>query len=183
MNTFISMLRGVNVSGQNRIRMEALRGAYEALGLVEVRSYVQSGNVIFDSEEADASLLTGRIEAQIQKTFGYSVKVFLRGRGDLQRVIAGNPFLKARKEDPSKLHVTFLYGPPSAAALNDLQNPGDAADEFSVGEQEIFLFCPNGYGRTKLNNAFFERKLKLPATTRNWSSVNALCALAGGKGK
>lgn len=178
MSTFISMLRGINVSGQKRISMEDLRGLYQALNLVHVRTYVQSGNVIFDSEKQEAALLAKRIEAQIERSFGYSVPVIIREPHDFQRILANNPFLQGRDEDPAKLHVTFLYGSPSERILGQLKISSGEGDEFAMGDQEIFLFCPNGYGRTKLTNAYFERKLDMPATTRNWKTVNALYQMA-----
>ncbi len=174
MNTYISMLRGINVSGQKKIRMIALRSLYEAMNLTNVQTYLQSGNVVFDTDVQDKRKLTAVIETQIKLSFGYPVSVFLREAADLRRIIARNPFLLERNADPAYLHVTFLYTRPTAAALSKLVVPQNEASEFIVGEQEIFLFCPDGYGRTKLTNNFFERKLNMPATTRNWRTVNAL---------
>ncbi len=178
MNTFIAMLRGVNVSGQKKIAMDGLRGLCVALNLANVRTYVQSGNIVFESDEQDASILAERIQAQIMNAYGYSVQIFVRSPEDLQRIIANNPFLNKRNENPAWLHVTFLHGTPPEAKLSELKNPSDEGDEFSFGEKAIFLFCPHGYGRTKLSNTFFERKLGVPATTRNWKTVNALYQMA-----
>lgn len=174
MNTFISLLRGINVSGQKTIRMADLKNLYESLNLARVETYVQSGNVVFDSPEPDAAKLAHLIEAQIEQTFGYAVSVFLRDAHDFERIIASNPFLTQRKEDPASLHVTFLYRPPAGSKVDALTSPSNESDEFLLGEHEIFLFCPHGYGRTKLSNNFFERKLNVAATTRNWKTVKAL---------
>jgi uncharacterized protein (DUF1697 family) len=92
-------------------------------------------------------------------------------------VLAANPFLKANT-DPNKLHVTFLYNPPSKTAISSLSLPAASGDQFWFGEQAVYLYCPNGYGKTRLSNDFFERKLSVPATTRNWNTVNALYQLA-----
>ncbi len=178
MNTFISMLRGINVSGQKKIKMAELSRLYESLGLVQVRTYVQSGNVVFASPESDTAKIADLIEAQIELAFGFVVTVLIRDNHDFQRIIDCNPFWRDRHEDPAKLHVTFLYRRPDESELRNLIGPSDQADEFIVGEQEIYLFCPNGYGRTKFSNNFFERKLKMPATTRNWKTVTALAKLA-----
>lgn len=178
MNTLISMLRGINVGGQKKIRMAELANLYESLGLVNVKTYVQSGNVVFNSAKSNASALANLIEAQIKRLLGYSVSVFIRGTNDFQRIIANNPFLNKRNEDPAKLYVTFFYRPPSEAKLGSLGIPNDKGDEFRVGDQEIFLFCPNGYGKTKFSNTFFEKKLNVPATTRNWKTVLALHKMA-----
>jgi uncharacterized protein (DUF1697 family) len=174
MSTFISMLRGINVGGQKKIRMETLRGIYEELGFTNVRTYVQSGNVVFESTEQDQVVLVKRIEAHIEQTCGYAVEVFIRQAHELQRILAGNPFLNDRNEDPSKLYVTFLYQPPPEDGWRKLTPPSGTPDEFAPGKMAIYLLCPNGYGKTKLSNSFFERKLGLPTTTRNWNTVNAL---------
>jgi uncharacterized protein (DUF1697 family) len=172
------MLRGINVSGQKRIKMAELRSLYESLGLARVQTYVQSGNVVFASPEPDGSKLAKLIEAQVEQTFGFAVSVFMRDNRDFQRIIEHNPFLSDRNEDPAKLYLTFLYRRPNESELRNLIVPSDQTDKFIVGEQEVYLFCPNGYGRTKFSNNFFERKLKMPATTRNWKTVMALHKLA-----
>lgn len=178
MNAFISMLRGINVGGQKKIRMAELANLYESLGLVSVKTYVQSGNVVFKSTKSNVSALANLIEGQIKRLLGYSVSVFIRETNDFQRIIAGNLFLNKRKEDPAKLHVTFLYRPPSEAKLGSLGIPNNKGDEFFVGSQEIYIFCPNGYARTKFSNTFFEKKLEVPATTRNWNTVTTLYKMA-----
>jgi uncharacterized protein (DUF1697 family) len=174
MHTFISLLRGINVSGQKTIRMPELKALYESLGFTQVTTYLQSGNVVFDCADREASTVRGSIEKEIERHFSFSVSVLLRDRDDFQRIIGGNPFLAQRNEDPERLHVTFLSALPSALALKDLETPIDTTDEYFLSGKEVYLFCPNGYGRTKLSNNFFERKLKVAATTRNWKTVNAL---------
>lgn len=178
MNTYISMLRGINVGAQKTIHMAELTRLYQALDFASVKTYLQSGNVVFESAEPDAGRLAAAIEAQIERTFGFKVSVFLRTPADFQSLIAGNPFLAERKEDPTRLHVTFLYRPVGEAEISRLKRPKTDADEFVAGTKEIYLFCPNGYGRTKLSNGYFEKILGLPATTRNWNTVQALYMLA-----
>ena len=180
MVVYISLLRGINVSGQNKIAMPELRQLYESLGLGDIQTYVQSGNVIFTSQPADEAVLAQAIEARIEQQFGYTLPVFVRGVQDFERMIAGNPFLNREVEDPTLLHVTFLYQAAPVEKLLDTASPNPDGDEFVPGEREIYLFCPNGYGRTKFNNGFFERKLKVAATTRNWKTVKALVELARG---
>ncbi len=181
MTTFISMLRGINVGKQKRISMAELIALYESLGLVNVETYVQSGNLVFDSSEREASNLAGQLEALIEQSFGLAVSVFIRDTQDFERLIDSNPFLIERNEDPAKLHVTFLYNSPSKEEKRSLDARGDEADEIYVTDREIFLFCPNGYGGTKFSNAFFERKLKVRATTRNWNTVSSLYRLVQGR--
>jgi uncharacterized protein (DUF1697 family) len=178
MYTFISMLRGIIVGGGNKIRMPELKDLYESLNLTNVVTYVQSGNVIFDCAEGDAGQIARLIEAEIERSFRHSVPVFMRDRNRFKQIIDGNPFANERNEDPAKLHVTFLSSAPSELALSNLAIPTDIYDQFFVFDKEIYLFCPNGYGRTKLSNSFFERKLRVLATTRNWKTVNALYDIA-----
>jgi uncharacterized protein (DUF1697 family) len=180
MSTFISMLRGINVGLQKRLRMETLRCIYEELGFTSVRTYLQSGNIIFECAEQDQQKLNKRIEAHIELTCGYSVQVFIRQVDELQHILAGNPFINIRNEDPGKLHVTFLYQSPSETMLSKLTTPDRTTDEFAPGEMAFYLYCPNGYGKTKLSNNYFERKLCMPVTTRNWNTVNALYKMAVG---
>ena len=175
MTTFISMLRGINVGGQKQVRMADLKNMYESLEFGNVQTYVQSGNVVFDSQEMDVSILRQTIEAQIEAVFGFSLPVLIRTGGDFRRVIESHPF--AGKEAVRVL-VTFLYDRPRKSKLEDLSHYEDKVDQFAIGEQEIFLFCPGGYGKTKLSNTFFEKKLGVVATTRNWNSVNALYQMA-----
>ena len=178
MSTFAAMLRAINVGGQKRLRMETLREIFAGLGFTNIRTYVQSGNVVFQSGEQDRSLLVGRIEASIEQTCGFPVQVFVRQAQELKRILAGNPFLDNRNEDPSKLHVTFLYQSPPETRWSKLIPPGDILDELAIGELAIYLFCPTGYAKTRLSNSFFERRLGMPVTTRNWNTVNALYKLA-----
>lgn len=180
MKQFISLLRGINVSGQKKIKMEELRQAYAALGFTDVQTYVQSGNVIFESDEEDASKLAVSIEAQIEGRFGYAVSVFIRDARDFQRLLDNNPFLQGRSEDPARLYVTFLQRAPGVTESSQLSVPAGDPGEFAVAQRDVYLFCPNGYGTTKLSNNFFERKLGQPATTRNWNTVNALYQMARG---
>jgi uncharacterized protein (DUF1697 family) len=182
MTTYISMLRGINVGSQKIIRLADLISLYEALDFTAVKTYIQSGNVLFNSPEQDISKLATAIEEQIEQAFGYKLTVFIRQPADFQRIIAGSPFLGERHEDPARLHITFLYRPVTEAELRLLDQPkAETGDEFVACTQEIYLFCPNGYGITKLSNVYFERKLHVPATTRNWNTVLALYKMASGK--
>jgi len=175
MQTYISMLRGINVSGQKKIRMADLKSMYETLGFGNIQTYVQSGNVVFESDEEDLEKLRQSIEAQIEKTFGFSVPVLIRSADDFDRIIQEHPFAQ---EETNRVLVTFLYERPAQSKRDELSQYEDKVDQFTLGEQEIFLFCPGGYGKTKLSNTFFEKKLELIATTRNWKSVNALYQMA-----
>jgi uncharacterized protein (DUF1697 family) len=165
--------------------MPQLKGLYESLNLGNVVTYIQSGNVIFNCADQDPKPLAKSIEAEIERSFGSTVRVMLRDKNQFQQIVDSNPFSNQRNEDPEKLHVTFLSDSLSKLALRNLPLPVDTtryravnADEFLVYDTVVYLFCPNGYGRTKLSNSFFERKLSVSATTRNWKTVNALYEIA-----
>jgi len=175
MNKYISLLRGINVGGQNKIRMADLKSLYKSLGLENVQTYLQSGNVVFDTDEQDLVKLRKSIEAQIETTFGFSVPVLIRTGDEFRQIIKNHPYAG---EEAIRVLVTFLYDRPEKSKLDELSQYEDKVDQFAIGEQEIFLFCPGGYGRTKLSNTFFEKKLDVIATTRNWKSVNALYGMA-----
>ena len=140
MNAFVSMLCGINVSGQKKKKMVDLRALYESA---------------------------------IEQYFGYSVLVFMRDGDDFQLIIDSNPFTVDPKVDPAKLNVTFLYTRPAESQLSALLVPENETAEFSIGEGEQFLLCPDGYGKTRLSNNLFEWTLGVAATTRNWKTVNA----------
>lgn len=175
MNIYISMLRGINVGKQNQIRMADLKDMYESMEFGKVRTYLQSGNVVFDTDQPYGEGLVNAIEARLEETFFFSVPVLIRTTAGFRRIIENHPF---QDEEPVQVLVTFLYERPEPSKLEELQRYEDKTDRFAIGEQEIFLFCPGGYGRTKLSNTFFEKKLDVIATTRNWKTVNALYEMA-----
>jgi uncharacterized protein (DUF1697 family) len=177
MKAYAALLRGVNV-GKNKLAMPDLRALLTDLGGQDVRTYLQSGNAVFGHATTDPAELARAIEYGLAR-LGVSSKVLLRTGKELAGVLAGNPYLE-REPDPTKLHVTFLADAPAADRTQRLQAPAGETADFSIAGKEVYLHCPDGYGRTKLNNAFFERRLAQPATTRNWRTVTRLCELAGG---
>jgi len=172
---YVSLLRGVNVSGRRPVGIEALKEAYCSLGLENPRAYVQSGNVVFEYPRLDTSALREKIQVGLKRAFGFDVLVIMRTKGDLQRLVDDTPFLG---KDEGKLHVTFLSEKSAHFPTDEVGKAKRGEEEFYCSGMEIYLFCPHGYGNTKLSNNFFERKLKMPATTRNWRTVNALLDMA-----
>jgi uncharacterized protein (DUF1697 family) len=168
------MLRGINVSGQKIIKMEKLRASFETLGFSRVRTYVQSGNVIFQAPKTSSAILSKDIERKILSDFGFSVPIVLRSSEEMKKIADDNPFLKERGINHSKLHVTFLSEVPRKDALGRLDALNPVPDRFCIKARELYLYCPNGYGRTKLSNATFEKLLSVQATTRNWKTVKNL---------
>jgi uncharacterized protein (DUF1697 family) len=178
MGTYISMLRGINVGGAKKILMKDLADLYELCGFTGIKTYVQSGNVVFESTEKSPETVSRIIEKKIEKKYKFHADVLVRTAGDLEKVLAQNPFLKERGLDPGILYVTFLSGAPDAQSLSLLSNVNSGTDRFAMAGREIFVSCPGGYGRTKLSNNFFEAKLKRIATTRNWKTVTMLHEMA-----
>ena len=177
MPTYVAMLRGINVSGHKMIKMESLRASFGALKLSNVQTYVQSGNVIFECADGSVAALSEKIERRILRDFGFSVPVFLRTSKELEQTIIRNPFLTDTAIDHSKLHVTFLSDAAPKMALEALQPLAVKPEQFRVLGRQVYLYCPNGYGRTKLSNTAIEKKLSVGATTRNWKTVNTLLAM------
>jgi uncharacterized protein (DUF1697 family) len=172
---YVSMIRGINVGGK-KVKMDRLKELYRSLDFKDVKTYIQSGNVIFESKEYDPIKLSHIIEKRIAEIFHFDVKVLIRTRNEMINVINGNPF---KQEYINHIYVTFLSDIASEKLIKDLtriidENIENKSDKYSVKEKEIYLLLPNGYGKTKLNNNFFEKKLGIFATTRNWRTVNKL---------
>ena len=173
------MLRGINVARHNIIKMAELKALYESLRFSDVTTYIQSGNVIFKSKEKDPSAVSAAIVRGIEKKFGYSVTVIIRQPVELAAVIKNNPFIGRRGVDESRLYVTFLEAKPAPVLVKALAPvTAKSNDEFRLIGTEIYLHCPNGYGKTVLSNTLFEKNLKVAATTRNWRTVNTLHLMA-----
>jgi uncharacterized protein (DUF1697 family) len=165
--TYVALLRGINVSGRRKIAMSDLRTMFGALGHVDVRTYIQSGNVVFTAKPGPPARVRSAIEQRIAHDHGFDVAVLLRTRAELATTLKRNPF-------GAEAYVTFLDEAPPRARIAAIDPAAYAPDEFAVHGREVFVRCPNGYGRTKINNAFFERKLATAATTRNWKTVTTL---------
>ncbi|MHB8215304.1 MAG: DUF1697 domain-containing protein [Candidatus Sulfotelmatobacter sp.] len=174
MPVYIAMLRGINVGGHKRIKMEQLRASFEALGFEQVRTYIQSGNVVFKAPKISPSALSKRIEERILKDFGFQASVVSRTVEEMARIIANNPFLKDRGIDQEKLHVTFLSEAPAPAALSKLAGLTAAPDQCSCLGKDVYLYLPNGTTESSLMKASFDRVLSVVATTRNWRTVNTI---------
>ena len=165
MQKYIAILRGINVSGQKMIKMEALKAHLEALNFKNITTYIQSGNVIFEYEEVNQSDLANQIVGIILQKCGFQVPVLVKDASYFEKVLKNNPFVNPRNEDINKLHVTFLASTPEKGKVEKIPLFENTNDEFVVLDDFIYLFCPNGYGNTKLNNTFFENKLKVTAIT------------------
>jgi len=175
--THLALLRGINVGGKNKLLMSDLREIFNEAGCRNVRTYIQSGNVIFEASPHVATALPGLITAQIAERFGLRVPVVLRTVAQLAEVMHHNPFLNAEGTAENMLHVLFLAAAPGAERVSSLDPDRSPPDTFVVHGEEIYLRLPAGAARTKLTNAYFDTKLATMSTGRNWQTVNKLLAL------
>jgi Uncharacterized protein conserved in bacteria len=178
MQTYIAILRGINVSGNRMIKMDALRQLFSDMGFIGIKSYIQSGNIIFQSENDNDKTLEQTITEQILSRFGFDVPVIVIGREELRNIIEQNPYLSDKAKEGSHLHVTFLAEKPEQSLVDKLNNDENLSDEFKIGERAVYLYCPHGYSKTKISNSLIENRLKVIATTRNWKTCNELLAIA-----
>jgi uncharacterized protein (DUF1697 family) len=177
MKKFIALLRGINVSGQKKIKMSDLKTLFEEDGFQNVETYIQSGNVIFSAKEKSPAKLEEKIVSAIKKKFGFDVKVIVITPGEIENTLKSNPFIK-KKNDFDKLYVIFLSEKPLAENMKKLNTVDYSPEEYLIDGKYVYLFVPNGYGKAKLNNNFFENKLKVSGSTRNWKTVNQLYELS-----
>lgn len=178
MNTYICLLRGINVSGQKLIKMKELQLMFESLGYKEVKTYIQSGNIVFKSEQQSLETLTNQIHRQILSVFGFDVSVTLLDSLDLERIHKANPFAVNEGYEIEKMLVTILSRMPEREKIDSLQNGNYGNDKYVLQGKELYLYCMDGYGKTKLSNNFIESKLKVSATTRNWKTITELLKMA-----
>lgn len=172
MKTYIVLLKGINVGGQKKIKMADLKLLLEKAGFGEIRTYIQSGNLIFKST-MDSQEIAERIHQIIKHNYGFEMELIILTKDNLDQILSNNPFVSIVK-DISKLHVTLLREHPDNDKVTQIRDYEDEPNEFVIRDNLIYLYCPDGYGRVKINNTFFERKLKVGATTRNWKTMLAL---------
>ncbi len=174
LQSMVAMLRGVNVGGKNKVKMAALCEALEASGLNNIRTYIQSGNLVFEPNGRSSLELVTEIQATLQSRFGLEVPVIVRSSKQFIQMIENNPWRHDSVIDPKQLHVTFLERKPASALISKLEHLTGSDDQFRLVKSSLYLHLPNGYSRTKLNNGFFESKLGMSCTTRNWKTCLAL---------
>ncbi len=175
MNTYIALLRGINVGGQKKIKMAELRSVLENMGLKNVQTYIQSGNIVFGHNDTDTKALEIRVHDKIEKHFGFDVPVLILEPKDVDRILNESPFVD---DGENRLYYVLLKNAPNEglkAAFNNLQFDHE---DFHITDTCVYLFCRNGYGNAKLNNNLIERKLKVEATTRNHKTMLKLFELS-----
>ena len=172
----VALLRGINVGGRAKVKMDALRAVFASIGIDDAQTYLQSGNVVF-AADGDGRKLAATIEAGIGEQLEIQVPVLVRSGAELAKAIDRNPFVKDVK-DTASLYITFLAAKPDPAGVKRILAEAGPPDRIAVLGLEAHLDIPAGYGRTKLNNAQFERRLGVVATTRNWRTVTTLAEMA-----
>lgn len=171
MTAFVSLFRGINVGGHHKVPMNELKRVHEALGLRDVVSYIQSGNVVFTSDDKDVAQLQTQIEDAFENKFGFHVEVIIRTSAELQDIIAKNPLQNQHSNEPNWVAVMFLATYPDTTAQEELLKSYAGPEELSIIGKELYIYYPNGIGRSKLSHSFIEKKLKTGGTARNWNTV------------
>jgi uncharacterized protein (DUF1697 family) len=179
-STYIALLRGINVGGHNIVKMDHLRKVFEAMGLEDVKTYIQSGNIAFTAPVQVSENLSAKIEEKLLRQFGMSITVIVRTSVELAEAITNNPFPKEADLDPSKVFVIFLSHAPKKAALKKLDAIPAGPDKFRSCGKEVYVYCQNGYAETKLSSNAMEKMLSVRSTARNWRTVNRLHEMALG---
>ncbi|ADW70511.1 DUF1697 domain-containing protein [Granulicella tundricola] len=171
---YLALLRGINVGGKAKLPMKELAAIFTACGATAVRTYIQSGNVVFEAKPHEAAeACVAKVTEEIAKQYGYPGRIVLRSTEELRETFTHNPFLKAGAVE-STLHVYFLNDLPAAGAVKALDPLRSEPDAFAVHKRAVYLHLPNGMARTKLTNAYFDSKLKTVSTARNWNTIGKL---------
>lgn len=174
MTTHLALLRGINVSGHNMMKMEALKTMLENIGFQNVRTYLQSGNVFVDTEEESASKVGFMIKQEIFKVFGHEVPTIVITKEDLELCFKNSPYLKEKDIDIKKLYVAFVSTELKKENINDLKISQFKPDEASIDGNRIFIKYDIGAGKTRLEGKYIEKKLNVLVTMRNWNTVTNL---------
>lgn len=177
MKTFIVLLRGINVSGQKKIKMTDLRSMLEKNNFENVRTYIQSGNIVLDSKETATPILEITISAAIKETFGFEVPVLAKSKRHIQDILSRNPFKEKANQNAKRLYYVLLKSTPDKDLVSAFETENYQDEEFSVASDCVYLVCNKGYGNAKVNNNLIERKLKVQATTRNHNTMLRLVEL------
>jgi uncharacterized protein (DUF1697 family) len=170
METYIAMLRGINVSGQKKIKMADFKNHLQELNFTDVQSYIQSGNAVFKYKKSALKSLENKIAKKILVEYGFDVIVIVKTPNELKDVLKNNPFVKDK--DLNRVYVTFLSDEPAIDNIEKLKGVDHSPEEYVLKGKTVYLYLPHGYGKAKMSNNYFENKLKVNATSRNWKTVN-----------
>jgi uncharacterized protein (DUF1697 family) len=177
MNTYIALFRGINVGGKNSLPMKGLVALLQYIGARKVRTYIQSGNAVFQSASKNPSQLSKQLSAEIKKNYGFEPSVLILGLDAIKKAMAENPFPEA-EEEPSSLHLGFLTSVPMNPDFGKLNRLKTESERFHLSDKIIYLHAPDGVGRSKLA-ASIEKLLGVTMTDRNWRTVSEIIEMAG----
>ena len=175
---YIALLRGINVSGQKKIKMVDLREMIGQLGFDKVKTYIQSGNILFEAADPDPASVAEKIGTAIAKTFGFDVSVLVKTRKDIEGIIDQNPFQNPEDLQANRIYYVLLKDTPEPALVQAFRLETYPNEKFFISEECVYLCCLKGYGQAKLNNNLLERKLKIGATTRNHGTMMKLLEMS-----
>ena len=176
---YISILRGINVAGKKKIKMADLKTLYENSGFEDVSTYIQSGNVIFTSNETSKSSIKSKLENAITQEYGFYVPIYICTHEKMKNIFENSPFIESGdEENGTKVLVTFLASIPTQVDIDKVMTYIKEPEKLVITKDVVYLYCPNGYGKSNLSNNFLESKLKVVATTRNWKTVKKLCEIS-----
>lgn len=173
MISYVALLHGINLIGQRPVSIDELNKYFENAGFTNIRAFLQTGNVLFDSDETNESAIQNNIENFLYSNFGYRVTALIRMIHDVKKVIKNNPFDNLTPAEKQNLYVTFLSNLPAPALRGALGVYSNDAEYARVVNKEVYVYSPN-YGLTCFSNNFIERKLGVTATTRNWATITKL---------
>ncbi|OYX84385.1 MAG: hypothetical protein B7Y83_08360 [Flavobacteriales bacterium 32-34-25] len=174
MTTHLALLRGINVSGHNMMKMDALQKMLENIGLTNVKTYIQTGNVFVTTEEENPAAVGFKIKQEIFKTFGHDVPIVVINKEDLTSCLSNNLFLKEKEVDTKKLYVAFTSMELHKDRIHDLKMSAVKPDEVHIDKNRIYIKYAVSAGKTRLDQKYIEKRLNLIATIRNWNTVNQL---------
>ena len=178
MDTIITMLRGINMTGHNTVRMNELVHLFRQIGYNDAETCIQSGNIVFTCHNPKIEEVSLVIRKAVLSEFDLNIAVIIRTSDEMKKIISANPFLEEPGFDPSRMAVLFLESKPSHAQVLKVAGIDYPPDKFHINGSEIYIYCPNGFGKTKLYTNFFEAKMKVTGTARNWRTVNKLMEMA-----
>jgi len=179
LDTYITMLRGISMTGHNTLKMTRLADLFRQLGYTDAETYIQSGNIVFSCQNSSIDDVSSEIRKAILSEFSLDIAVITRTPDEMQKIILANPFLEEPNFDHSKMAVLFLELQPSEEQILKVAGIDYPPDKFRINGREIYIYCPNGFGKTKLYTNFFEAKMKVTGTARNWRTINKLMEMAG----
>ena len=177
MKTYILLLRGINVSGHKKIKMADLKHMLERIGMQSVQTYIQSGNIVLKVTDENVQILEKKVSEVITRNYGFEVPVLVLELSNFNEIVHQSPFSEYNDLEKKNAYFVLLKNKPETQLIQALEEEKYPNESFKITQKCIYLTCKNGYGNAKCNTNFFERKLKVQATTRNYKTMSKLVAM------